>query len=454
VEAHRSRIRDYLGLMYEEIKAYDKAIEAYETNLKIQPTYVDGHLHMGFLFYRLKRTTDAVSHLIEAVKLNPKQPDAHLLLGLTYLQNEQYPLASQAFEQGILYNPDNPDLHFNLGTAYDKMDRFDDVVHAMESALRLDPKHAEALNYLGYSYAERGIKIPRDLHITPLAIPIGTQMLHATGLAWAARYRKEDSIACTFFGDGATSEGDFHEAANFAANLDIPVIFFCQNNGWAISVPAKIQCSAPTVAQRGIAYGMDCVQVDGNDLFAVVKAVKDSAANARKKKRPTFIEAVTYRMSVHTTADDPKKLIDIDEYTRHLNTMLEQLTSYSRQVVVISETPFGPIEPLLRDPTVSEIMVNGPDIVFVEQLLVWIMRSREGVSHAIRLSLSIRWNRSRLMSCNAGFSRRISFILATRGARLAFLSRSHVLISYFSEFRYSSDPGSRGVCSMSSNAGP
>jgi pyruvate dehydrogenase E1 component alpha subunit len=160
---------------------------------------------------------------------------------------------------------------------------------------------------------ERGNQIPEGLFMTPLAIPIGTQMLHATGLAWAAKYRKEDRIACTFFGDGATSEGDFHEAANFAANLDLPVIFFCQNNGWAISVPTKIQCSAPTVAQRGLAYGMDCVQCDGNDIFAVVKVVKDAAKRARETKRPTFIEALTYRLGDHTTADDARRYRDADE---------------------------------------------------------------------------------------------------------------------------------------------
>lgn len=160
---------------------------------------------------------------------------------------------------------------------------------------------------------ERGNQIPEGLNILPIAIPIGTQMLHAAGLAWAAKYRKEDRIACTFFGDGATSEGDFHEAANFAANLDLPVVFFCQNNGWAISVPTKIQCSAPTVAQRGLAYGMDCVQVDGNDIFAVVKVVKDAAERARKKKRPTFIEALTYRLGDHTTADDARRYRDAAE---------------------------------------------------------------------------------------------------------------------------------------------
>ena len=180
------RIRDYLGLMYEEIKAYDKAIQAYETNLKLQPSYVDGHLHMGFLFYRLKRTEDAISHLSEAVKLNPKQSDAHLLLGLTYLQDEQYVLASQAFEQGVLHNPENPDLHFNLGTAYDKLGRFDDVVRAMESALRLDPKHAEALNYLGYSYADRGIKIPEAISLIKRAVSLKPNNgYYVYSLGWA-----------------------------------------------------------------------------------------------------------------------------------------------------------------------------------------------------------------------------------------------------------------------------
>lgn len=160
---------------------------------------------------------------------------------------------------------------------------------------------------------ERGNEIPEGLCITPLAIPIGTQMLHATGLAWAAKYRGERRLACTFFGDGATSEGDFHEAANFAANLDLPVIFFCQNNGWAISVPAKIQCSAPTIAQRGVAYGMDCIQCDGNDLFAVVYCVKEAAKRARENNRPTFIEAVTYRLGDHTTADDARRYRDAKE---------------------------------------------------------------------------------------------------------------------------------------------
>ena len=162
---------------------------------------------------------------------------------------------------------------------------------------------------------ERGNYIPHDVCATPIAIPIGTQMLHAAGIAWAQKLRKTGNIAVTFFGDGATSEGDFHEAANFAANLDLPVVFVCQNNGWAISVPSRIQSSAPTFAQRGLSYGMPCVQVDGNDLFAMIYVMREATERARKENRPTFIEAVTYRLRDHTTADDARRYRDAEELT-------------------------------------------------------------------------------------------------------------------------------------------
>jgi tetratricopeptide (TPR) repeat protein len=172
--------------MYEEVKDYDKAIEAYQANLKVQPTYTDGHLHLGFLYYRLKQSAEAIPHLVEVVKQNPKQSDAYLLLGLTYLQSEQYALASQAFEEGIRYNPANPDLHFNLGTVYDKLNRFDDVVRTMESALKLDPKHADTLNYLGYTYADRGIKIPEAVELTQRAVSLKPDNgYYVDSLAWA-----------------------------------------------------------------------------------------------------------------------------------------------------------------------------------------------------------------------------------------------------------------------------
>jgi pyruvate dehydrogenase E1 component alpha subunit len=195
----------------------------------------------------------------------------------------------------------------SLGAAY-ALDRADWMVTCYRENTGLFwhglPMELILLHWMG---DERGNHFPHDVNATPLSIPIGTQMLHAAGIAWANKYRKTGRIAATFFGDGASSEGDFHEAANFAANLDLPVIFFCQNNGWAISVPTKIQCSAPTIAQRGLAYGMHCVQCDGNDIFAVVKVMRDAIDRARKESRPTFIEAVTYRLGDHTTADDARR---------------------------------------------------------------------------------------------------------------------------------------------------
>ncbi|MBL9031208.1 MAG: pyruvate dehydrogenase (acetyl-transferring) E1 component subunit alpha [Phycisphaerae bacterium] len=172
------------------------------------------------------------------------------------------------------------------------------------------PMHYVLLHWMG---DERGNQIPEGVNITPISIPIGTQMLHATGIAWAFKLRKEPRVAVTYFGDGATSEGDFHEAMNFASVLQVPCVFFCQNNHWAISVPREIQMNSETVAQKAIAYGMPTIQVDGNDLFAVYKASRDAIERARSGGGPSFIEAVTYRLGDHTTADDARRYRDQKE---------------------------------------------------------------------------------------------------------------------------------------------
>jgi pyruvate dehydrogenase E1 component alpha subunit len=141
----------------------------------------------------------------------------------------------------------------------------------------------------------------------PVSVPVGSQMLHAVGIGWAARYRKKDKVVLTFFGDGATSEGDFHEAMNFAAVFQAPVIFLCQNNQWAISLPRQKQTRARTIAQKAVAYGMPGIQVDGNDILAVYRAVEEAVDRARSGQGPTLVECVTYRMMMHTTADDPRR---------------------------------------------------------------------------------------------------------------------------------------------------
>lgn len=141
----------------------------------------------------------------------------------------------------------------------------------------------------------------------PLSVPVASQVLHAVGLGWAAKYRKTDEVVMTFFGDGATSEGDFHEGMNCAAVYQAPVVFVCQNNQWAISVPLSRQTHSKTLAQKALAYGMPGIQVDGNDILAVHAAAKEAVDRARNGGGPTFIECVTYRIMMHTTSDDPKK---------------------------------------------------------------------------------------------------------------------------------------------------
>ncbi|OGL10411.1 MAG: pyruvate dehydrogenase (acetyl-transferring) E1 component subunit alpha [Candidatus Rokubacteria bacterium RIFCSPLOWO2_02_FULL_72_37] len=155
-------------------------------------------------------------------------------------------------------------------------------------------------------YLEGGQPAP-DQHDLPVTIPVATQLPHAVGLAYAAQYRGDDAVVMVYFGDGATSEGDFHEALNFAGVWQVPVVFVCQNNQWAISVPLKKQTHSRTLAQKAHAYGVPGLQVDGNDVLAVRAAAGEAVARARAGGGPTLIECITYRLGVHTTADDPTK---------------------------------------------------------------------------------------------------------------------------------------------------
>src|SRR6059036_3850324 len=155
-------------------------------------------------------------------------------------------------------------------------------------------------------YVEGGQPAP-DQHDLPITIPVGTQLPHAVGLAYAAQYKDDDAVVMAYFGDGATSEGDFHEAANFAGVWHLPIVFVCQNNQWAISVPLKKQTHSRTIAQKALAYGLPGIQVDGNDVLAVYAASREAVERAHAGDGPTLIECVTYRLGVHTTADDPTK---------------------------------------------------------------------------------------------------------------------------------------------------
>jgi pyruvate dehydrogenase E1 component alpha subunit len=156
-----------------------------------------------------------------------------------------------------------------------------------------------------------------DRNIAPLCIPIATQTLHAVGWAMGARFDGSDDVAVAYLGDGATSEGDAHEAFNFAAVFDAPCVFVISNNAWAISVPLHEQTRAPSLAHKAVGYGLPGVRVDGNDVLASHAVMVEAVARARSGGGPTIIEAVTYRMEAHTTADDPTRYrtrSEVDEW--------------------------------------------------------------------------------------------------------------------------------------------
>jgi 2-oxoisovalerate dehydrogenase E1 component alpha subunit len=153
---------------------------------------------------------------------------------------------------------------------------------------------------------------PFEINMATPQVIIGAQTLHATGYAMGIQNDGADSAAVAYFGDGATSQGDVNEAMVFAASFQVPVIFFCQNNHWAISEPVGLQSHAP-IANRALGFGIPSLRVDGNDVLAVLAATRIALERARTGGGPTFIEAVTYRMGPHTTADDPSRYRDANE---------------------------------------------------------------------------------------------------------------------------------------------
>jgi pyruvate dehydrogenase E1 component alpha subunit len=154
---------------------------------------------------------------------------------------------------------------------------------------------------------ERGNQIPKNVAMSPICVEIGAQTLHGAGVAWGFKLQKLDKVVVTFMGEGATSEGDWHEGLNFAAVFKAPCVFSIINNGYAISVPCGRQCVAETFAQKAIGFGIPGIRVDGNDIFAVYKAHKDYIERARKGDGPALIENLTYRLGDHTTADDARR---------------------------------------------------------------------------------------------------------------------------------------------------
>ncbi len=167
--------------------------------------------------------------------------------------------------------------------------------------------------YLYWAGDERGMKIPKSINALPPAIPVGSQIPHAVGLALAQKLQGKKSVAIAYFGDGATSKGDFYEGLNFAGVFQAPCVFICQNNQWAISMPFFRQTKSETLAKKSSSCGVEGILVDGNDIFAVYYVTKQAINKAREGGGPTFIECYTYRIENHTTADDWKRYREAKE---------------------------------------------------------------------------------------------------------------------------------------------
>src|SRR3954470_4382900 len=191
---------------------------------------------------------------------------------------------------------------------------------------------------------------PAQYRVASICVPIGTQVPHAAGLAWGEKLKGNSTVAIAYFGDGATSEGAFHEGANLAAVMQAPLILFCNNNQWAISTPLEAQTHAETLADKAVGYGMPGVRVDGGDVLAVYEATREAAERARGGGGPTFIEAVTYRAAPHATADDPRAYIDLDrveEEKKH--ECLGRYERYLRRLGLLGDDLAGSIKQEAED---------------------------------------------------------------------------------------------------------
>lgn len=200
------------------------------------------------------------------------------------------------------------------------------------SALLIARKHpiVQVLQYWGGD--ERGLRSPENVNNFPISIPVGTQVPHAVGSAWASKLQGKRQVAIVYFGEGGTSKGDFHEGMNFAGVYQVPVVLICENNQYAISVPRKKQTYAETIAQKAIAYGVEGIQVDGMDVLAVYKATKEAVEKAKAGKGPTLIECFTYRMCDHSTSDDASRYRtkeELEEWAK--KDPIERLEKYMRK---------------------------------------------------------------------------------------------------------------------------
>jgi len=226
---------------------------------------------------------------------------------------------------------------------------------------------------------------PADYNVASICVPIATHVPHAAGLAWGKKLKGEHACAIVYFGDGATSEGAFHEGANFAGVMQAPLILFCNNNQWAISTPLSAQTRAETLADKAVGYGMPGVRVDGGDVLAVYEATREAVARARAGDGPSFIEAVTYRAAPHATADDPRSYIDLERVEQEKkNECLGRYERYLRRLGVLGDALEAEIKAEATDAMRAGIAAAeaepdpDPDLLFEHAYVIPPPNLREG----------------------------------------------------------------------------
>jgi pyruvate dehydrogenase E1 component alpha subunit len=223
------------------------------------------------------------------------------------------------------------------------------------------PQYRELAGQLWHGYPLRlaflwhvghpvAFQVPEGLNMLPFQAAIAGQLPQAAGLAWGLKMQGDPGVVLAIFGDGGTSQGDFHEALNLAGVMRAPIVFLCQNNGWAISTTVEQQTASETLAQKAVAYGFPGVRCDGNDLFAVYAATRDAVKRARAGEGPTLIEAVTYRLGLHTTADDPTRYEPREMHDLWVNRdPLLRMQRYLKSTAVVDDAGLEKLEQDVRE---------------------------------------------------------------------------------------------------------
>lgn len=271
------------------------------------------HFDIDFLQF-INKDGQAIQPLPEALQTPEKLIDLYRNMVLTRLLDTKAVNLQRTGKMGTYPSAYGQEaVGTGMAAAMGDKDIFCPYYRDQATFLYRGVKVEEILAYWGGDERGSDFQNPKVKHDFPTCVPIGTQLLHAAGIGYALKYRHEQRAVLTICGDGGTSQGDFYEAINFCGNFNLPVVFMINNNQWAISVPRDHQTACKTLAQKAIAAGLKGIQVDGNDVVAVYAAVAEALEQARFGQGGCVIEAMTYRLCDHTTADDATRYVNPDD---------------------------------------------------------------------------------------------------------------------------------------------